>query len=200
MARRPGPHSVRLTLGSEESEWRVAAFSEVVAICTHANTIAEIARAHSGPGDGPPPPPAPSALLSRWLLSGTVEKEGKVRSPRARLELTSSSAHLALAATSVAYPPLQMRWASRWLVLSAGRLFVLRDAWGQAPLNVIPLNDEVRTLPRGSLPLAPRLSAAPAQSPAQSPVRPPAGAGGASGRRRLLPHHLRARVPLPHLR
>ncbi|EOD13193.1 hypothetical protein EMIHUDRAFT_437207 [Emiliania huxleyi CCMP1516] len=54
-------------------------------------------------------------------MSGTVEKEGK------------------------------LRWSSRWLVLQAGRLVVLRLPTSAVPLHVLPLDDNVRvTVGRGA--------------------------------------------------
>ena len=66
------------------------------------------------PSPPPPPPPPPSGRVRSWLMSGTVEKEGK------------------------------MRWAARWLVLTRERLYVLRDVVALCPLNVIPLDARVR--------------------------------------------------------
>ena len=54
-------------------------------------------------------------------MSGTVEKQGK------------------------------LRWASRWLVLTRTRLYVLRSAVALCPLNVIPLDDRVRVTATGRL-------------------------------------------------
>lgn len=104
-------HTLRLTIAGEAAEWRVTAFSEVAAICTHAELIAEFNAAKRA---GEAAPASPSPLVSRWVMSGTVEKEGK------------------------------LRWASRWLVLTRGRLYVLRGATAQCPLNVIPINEEVK--------------------------------------------------------
>ena len=53
----------------------MTAFSEVAAICTHAELITEInAAKKAGEGAG-----RASPLVSRWVMSGTVEKEGKLR-------------------------------------------------------------------------------------------------------------------------
>ena len=73
---------------------------------------AEGARA-AGMPPPPPPTPPPSGRVRSWLMSGTVEKEGK------------------------------LRWASRWLVLTRDRLYVLRNVVSLCPLNVIPLGKDV---------------------------------------------------------
>ena len=117
--------SLRLTLGGEAMELRASNRAEGEAVRAH------LARAMAAAKGGAE---APSGVVSHWLASGTVEKEGK------------------------------LRWASRWLVLSAGRLYVLRSPSSSMPLNVIALHPMVRRL---------RPPAAPPPAPPARPPSPP---------------------------
>ena len=119
--------SLRLTLGGEAMELRASNRAEGEAVRAH------LARAMAAAKGGTE---APSGVVSHWLASGTVEKEGK------------------------------LRWASRWLVLSAGRLYVLRSPSSSMPLNV-------SAHPMARRPARPRPAARPPARPPSPPPPPP---------------------------
>ena len=109
--------------------------------------------AHATPA---PPPVASHGRVQDWLMSGTVEKEGK------------------------------LRWASRWLVLTRSRLYVLRSVTALCPLNVIGLDEGVRVIPGG------RVSAPNSGRPKRRPPQTQAPSSPGDGRppRALAPSRL----------
>ena len=101
----------RLTLGSETLVLTSSSETETAALLAHLKDVITFVGAKS------PPSRPPSGRVQGWLMSGTVEKQGK------------------------------LRWASRWLVLTRTRLYVLRSVLSLCPLNVIALDDKVRVTP-----------------------------------------------------
>ena len=113
---------VRLSFGAKGGEAIVLTTHSAAELAGLLEKLRAVLAAHGsggagGSGGADADDGAPSGRVENWLMSGTVEKEGK------------------------------MRWAARWLVLTYTRLYVLRDVASLCPLNVIPLDSDVRVVP-----------------------------------------------------
>ena len=104
---------VRLSIGGETLVLTSTSAPEVVSLRMRLERVLAVATGPPHLSLGGPP----NGRVNGWLMSGTVEKEGK------------------------------LRWASRWLVLTTTRLYVLRSVASLCPLNVITLDESVRVTP-----------------------------------------------------